>query len=334
METKGFNESDVSEKSKENLQSGVWQEVRQAMKTKIQHFTDAPEIQHFAIEKVSKNDNVYGVTWGNVVREYLKTAYTGENAQAEVVLWDVTYKVLKRDSVTVFYDADGNTLFDVENTRLEKEYEMVMKEPECQIAKQIEETGEDDLKCSGGIDEKCEDCEKFSEKEEQEEENEIVKAENTKPEKEKAKEKLEAELKSAKDKAFAEPIIQYLLKRCEEDNGLAEDVAQKHKTWEKCFSYIYSQARKQSKGSCAAVRDDVVYEWAEDYYHLDDKALEEKRKKEAEERKKREAANPKKPAVKNTASTKQAEKKNEPTDHSPKQKKNELQGQVSLFDLM
>ena len=31
----------------------------------------------------------------------------------------------------------------------------------CHIAKQIDETRESDLKCSGGIDEKCEDCEKL-----------------------------------------------------------------------------------------------------------------------------------------------------------------------------
>ena len=68
METKGFNGSEISEKNKEALQSEAWQEVRKIMKTEIQHFTEAPKIQHFATVKVSKNDNVYGVVWGNVVR--------------------------------------------------------------------------------------------------------------------------------------------------------------------------------------------------------------------------------------------------------------------------
>lgn len=175
---------------------------------------------------------------------------------------------------------------------------------ECQIAKQIEETGEADLKCSGGVDEMCKDCEKVSSEEEQEseevaedssgeeeeseeagdvdavpmgtasladivtgnmpkptpEEVKTAKEENAKPVKERAIEKLQAELKAAKEKYFAEHIINYLLKRCNEDNGLAEDVAQKHKTWEKCFSYIYSKAKGQAKGNCAAVRDYVVYE--------------------------------------------------------------------------
>ena len=40
-----------------------------------------------------------------------------------------------------------------------------------------------------------------------------------------------------------------------------------------------SRQEKQRDGNCAAVRDDVVYEWAEDYFHLDDKAIEEKKKK-------------------------------------------------------
>ncbi len=86
-----------------------------------------------------------------------------------------------------------------------------------------------------------------------------------------AEEKLKKEMKAAKDKSFVEPIIGYLLERCREDEELAEDVVQEHKTWQKCFDYIYEQARKQMKGNCAAVRDNVVYEWAEDYYHKDDK---------------------------------------------------------------
>ena len=99
------------------------------------------------------------------------------------------------------------------------------------------------------------------------EEVEVAEAENAKPVKQKAREKLEAEKKKATQKNFAEPVITYLLKRCEEDQGLAEDVMQEGKTWNKCFSYIVEQARKQSNGRSAAVEDQVVYEWAEDYCH-------------------------------------------------------------------
>ena len=57
-----------------------------------------------------------------------------------------------------------------------------------------------------------------------EEEIRAAEIENAKPVKQKAKEKLEAEKKKATQKNFAESIIAYLLKRCEEDQGLAEDV--------------------------------------------------------------------------------------------------------------
>lgn len=117
-----------------------------------------------------------------------------------------------------------------------------------------------------------------------EEEIRAAEIENAKPVKQKAKEKLEAEKKKATQKNFAEPIIAYLLKRCEEDQGLAEDVMQEGKTWNKCFNYIVEQARKQSNGRSTAVEDQVVYEWAEDYYHKYEKpetAKKEKDKKPA-----------------------------------------------------
>lgn len=95
---------------------------------------------------------------------------------------------------------------------------------------------------------------------ESKEEIEAAEAENAKPVKQKAREKLEAEKKKATQKNFAEPIITYLMKRCEEDQGLAEDVMQEGKTWSKCFNYIVEQARKQSNGRSTAVEDRVVYE--------------------------------------------------------------------------
>lgn len=109
-------------------------------------------------------------------------------------------------------------------------------------------------------------------------------AENAKLVKQKARKKLEAEKKKATQKNFADSVIAYLLKRCEEDQGLAEDVMQEGKTWNKCFNYIVEQARKQSNGRSTAVEDRVVYEWAEDYYHKYEKpetAKKEKGKKPA-----------------------------------------------------
>ena len=141
---------------------------------------------------------------------------------------------------------------------------------------------------------------------------------------------------------YKRQVITYLLKRCEEDDGLAEDVLQNHKTWKKCFDYIYEQARKQKSGNCAAVRDDVVYEWAEDYFHLDDKAVEEKKKKEEEKRKKQQKQDAEKRKQQKSKQKTVKEKIPEKTpDAKPMKevkkqapKKNEPEGQMSLFDLL
>lgn len=172
--------------------------------------------------------------------------------------------------------------------------------------------------------------------------------ENTKSIKQKAKEKLEAEKKKATQKNFADPIIAYLLKRCEEDQGLAEDVMQEGKTWNKCFNYIVEQARKQSNGRSTAVEDRVVYEWAEDYYRKYEKpetAKKEKGKKPATT-KKTEAPAKKvteiKKDIQETKDDSKVSEKPEKKDAASKQQKTEktstkssgLNGQMSLFDFL
>lgn len=181
-----------------------------------------------------------------------------------------------------------------------------------------------------------------------EEEIRAAEIENAKPVKQKAKEKLEAEKKKATQKNFADPIIAYLLKRCEEDQGLAEDVMQEGKTWNKCFNYIVEQARKQSNGRSTAVEDQVVYEWAEDYYHKYEKpetAKKEKDKKPATT-KKTEAPAKKvteiKKDIQETKNDPKVSEKPEKKDAASKQRKTEktstkssgLNGQMSLFDLL
>lgn len=183
------------------------------------------------------------------------------------------------------------------------------------------------------------------------EEVEAAEAENAKPVKQKAREKLEAEKKKATQKNFAESIIAYLLKRCEEDQGLAEDVMQEGKTWNKCFNYIVEQARKQSNGRSTAVEDRVVYEWAEDYYHKEEKpeSVQKENDKKTTEKK---AKSTKKVAKKeekcskdkkNTQSTPENNQKTEKAEKKEKPKKKEaakkpdkpsMDGQMSLFDLL
>ena len=183
------------------------------------------------------------------------------------------------------------------------------------------------------------------------EEVEAAEAENAKPVKQKAREKLEAEKKKATQKNFADPVITYLMKRCEEDQGLAEDVMQEGKTWNKCFGYIVEQARKQSNGRSTAVEDRVVYEWAEDYYHKEEKpeSVQKENDKKTTEKK---AKSTKKVAKKeekcskdkkNTQSTPENNQKTEKAEKKEKPKKKEaakkpdtpsMDGQMSLFDLL
>lgn len=67
------------------------------------------------------------------------------------------------------------------------------------------------------------------------EEVEVAEAENAKPVKQKAREKLEAEKKKATQKNFADPVITYLMKRCEEDDG---DLKNKDMRCKQCENYI------------------------------------------------------------------------------------------------
>ena len=180
------------------------------------------------------------------------------------------------------------------------------------------------------------------------EEIKAAEAENAKPVKQKAKEKLEAEKKKATQKNFADSIIAYLLKRCEEDQGLAKDVMQEGKTWSKCFNYIVEQARKQSNGRSTAVEDRVVYEWAEDYYHKHEKpetAKKEKGKKPAPTKKTEAPTKKVAETKKDIQETKDDSKVSEKTVKkyaASKQRKaeknstksSELSGQMSLFDLL
>ncbi len=313
------------------------------------HFTKVPD-QHFAEVKVSQNDNAYGVTWAEIVKNYLKTAYSGEDTQAEVEAFGKTYKVLRRTEVTAFYDKDGNTLFDVTNERLANEYEWLTSN----LVSEVEENGE---------------AEKEVAQSEPEETGEVhtemdgVVAGNTQTSSVYigivgAITKLQEELKKAKEKEFTEPIIEYLIERCKDSESLASDICQNHKTWEKCYKYIYEQARKKAKGSSCAVRDDVVYEWAEDYYRKDDKAEEEKERKtkRKEESKKpdtvakraqektKKTADKARPDYDTTIksnsdnrklSTKEIAKDKKNTEKEARKKKlNELEGQMDLFSMM
>ena len=149
-----------------------------------------------------------------------------------------------------------------------------------------------------------------------------------------ATEKLNKEKAKASNKYLAEPIIDYLLKRVAESESFADDVDQKHKTWEKCEKYVTDKARKALNSKNGALPKEMVFEWAEDYYHLDDKAQAEKEakekaeheakaKKQAEERKAKQAASKAAPPKEETPAP---AKKEEPK----KQEKGAIEGQMDF----
>ena len=281
---------------------------------------------------------MYGIEWGNIVRKYLEDGYKFPTAKNDIECDGKRYRVLDRGGITAFYDESGNTLFDVENSRLEKEYGIIKSErenatPQSAIGKVIvdiekqafdnADKEQEDVETNNGNENAevpaSDDTDSYEEKEVQgtgESDNggendsevcsDIQKVEETSGENsvetekiENAKEnnssvyigvvgavtKLQEELKQAKNKNFAEPVVKHLIERCKESESLASDICQNHKTWEKCYQYINEQARKQAKGNSCAVRDDVVYEWAEDYFHKDDKAEEEEKAKAAKKAK-------------------------------------------------
>lgn len=307
-----------------------------------------------AIHYALGDNQDYECEWSKAVLEYLENGYSSEDSKSEVEVGDTTYKILKREKVTAFYDADGNTLFDIENDRLKEEYEAIdfsETEPQSEIGKTI--AGIEKQAYTEAINN---EAQKVSENSSWEE-----KKDNESTEKgiDEAVKKLQGELKSAKE-GYAEPILSHMIDRCKESETLADAVCQTHKTWEKCFKYIMDQARKLKSGNCAMVKDSVVYEWAEDYYRLDDKALEEKKTKEAKEREKKQKADQQKrldgmkkraekkaKAVEKDKVAKEAPKpetkleakvdkpKKEPEKkEAPKKRSNELEGQMNLFSMM
>lgn len=307
-------------------------------------------VMHYAL-----GDNQdYEHEWSKAVLEYLENGYSSEDSKSEVEVGNTTYKILKREKVTAFYDADGNTLFDIENDRLKEEYETMdfsASEPQSEMGKVISNIEQQAFEQAVNDDIDADDTVPMGTASLKE----IVEGipAPTPEEIEAAKEnnnssayigvvgavtKLQEELKKAKDKSFADPIIKHLIERCRESESLASDVCQDHKTWEKCYKYIYEQARKQAKGSSCAVRDDVVYEWAEDYYHKDDKAEEDKKAKEAAERKKKQDAKAKTDSEKKETSKPAAEpeKKTEAPKPVPKSKRNnkDMDGQLDMFSLL
>lgn len=103
--------------------------------------------------------------------------------------------------------------------------------------------------------------------------------------------KLLDEMGFLNDPQFGDVIGQYLLQNCE-DSGFSGRVLQNHKTLQRCIEYLMKKAQemvtdeegKRPQKTCVAVGEDMVYQWASEYYELDDaeevsKAVQEAEKK-------------------------------------------------------
>lgn len=111
----------------------------------------------------------------------------------------------------------------------------------------------------------------------------------------------------------AEPIAEFLKGKCSEDEKFATLVMQEHKMLDKCFSFVYEQAKKHLNSSSGWIEDNEVYMMAVDYFSLDDAELEQKKaeeeKRREEERRKREEERKQKEADIKEQKTREAKQK-------------------------
>ncbi len=307
------------------------------------------EIKQFTEEGRLGPDNQYGDTWGEAVKEYLKKGYREDGDESEVVAYGETYKVLRRRLVTGFYDENGGTLFEVENKRLEKEYEWLMDGTAGDAAEvpglpdpETVESSEADIQNDIADMPVTEIKREVSLKDD----NSVNKADD-------AKKKYESSLKACKphEKGYFEgPIMEHMFNRFEEDRGFCEDFLQGHKTFQKCIKYMIEKARKSVPKSemQAMVEGSVYLEWMEDYFRKDDKVEEAKRaKKEAEDKVKREkAAAERKAEKKKEEAGRKAKAKEDPAvpvpqkkaegpkELSKKKSSKDMEGQMDIFSMM
>lgn len=146
----------------------------------------------------------------------------------------------------------------------------------------------------------------------------------------------EAKKQADKSDSMARAVLEQLIIRAGESEALAEDIMQEHKTWTKCRDYIVAKAKKRAHksggGNMACIEDRKVYEWAEDYFHKDDKKEEEaaaKKKAEADARRKKSQEVKQLPSQK-AGTYSRPEKKEE----KPEPKKEAMNGQLDIFSML
>lgn len=188
---------------------------------------------------------------------------------------------------------------------------------ESELEQQVDDSGEEDLK-----------AEKAAEKIIYQTGGQKIKAE-AEDQYEKAKEKESEEMM----KAQMAPIIEYITQKCEDDSEYNALVLQDHKTWENCYEFMMDKAQKMAASGSTGilVEGSTILKWIDEYYHLDDKAQAEKK---AAEKAAKGCSGKKLPQKPMQHKTKAADKPEVPVDKQKVgKKKNEMDGQFSLFDM-
>lgn len=123
----------------ENLEGQMEIQEFLEQETNTDNRQDVPIVEELEEVPCFKKGGVpYGYTWHEAVKEYLETAYTEDSAKIKSM--GKEYLVLRRPERTFFYDAQGNTLFEVENARLESEYNWIQRIKPAELQKQTEST--------------------------------------------------------------------------------------------------------------------------------------------------------------------------------------------------
>jgi len=138
---------------------------------------------------------------------------------------------------------------------------------------------------------------------------------------------------SSENRVPAAPIVKYLTERLqgENDEELAANVMQEHKTMHKCFDFVYEQAKNHLGSKNGWIEDGEVYAMAVDYFTMDDAELERKKAEEAAKKAEENARRNEEDAAKaaEVKAKKDAETKAKKAEK--KAEKNKTEGQISLF---
>lgn len=155
-----------------------------------------------------------------------------------------------------------------------------------------------------------------------------------------AKQKLEEELKIYRD-GDSKYVVEKLIKLCEEDKDLLEAIMLPHKSYDKAFQYFYQKSHavgyKMPHGNLVYLDNDAAVKLSVEYFKKDDSAGGVKTPAKGRPKvagKTAAARENKKTKPKEAPKPPQSPKPKEVprAAQNPKPRKNEMAGQISLFD--